>query len=205
MTRPDPLLLDAFVVAAQERGLFGEKKVTAPDLFRLVRDMPYRRPSDGRPGTLVEEWCGTCSGKHVLLQQLLYEIGVSSRLMIATYRYSWQAAGAPPPELAAILDAGPVPDVHNFLEVQGDAGWLPVDATWPETTKELGFAFNQELVPGVAHQIACVPPYHAWPVPAGVQLPAYKERIVRGHCGPDLRRREAFIEAIAAWISARLG
>lgn len=164
--------------------------------------MPYHRPSDNRPETLIAEWCGTCSGKHVLLGQLFAEVGVQSRLMIATYRYTWRAAAKPPPELASILAAGPVPDVHNFLEIAWAGVWLPVDATWSEAAGRLGFAFNRELVPGVAHEVACTPPFWAWPVPQGADLAAYKGRVVRRHCGEDLPRREAFIAALAGWVAA---
>ena len=197
-------LLPRFLEAARRHGVRVEEPVTAAQLFRLVRDMPYRRPSDGCPQTLVAEWCGTCSGKHVLLGRLLGEIGVPSRLMIATYRYSWQGASGPPAELAAVLAAGPVPDVHNFLEIASEGDWLPVDATWSEAAGALGFSFNRELLPGVAHDVACTPPYRAWPVPAGADLAAYKRRIVHRHCGQNLPRREAFIAALAACVAAHV-
>jgi hypothetical protein len=135
-------LLPRFLASARRHGAAALEPATAAQLFRLVRDMPYRRPADNRPETLIAEWCGTCSGKHVLLGRLLGEIGVASRLMIATYRYTWRPATELPPDLAAILVAGPVPDVHNFLEIAWEDVWLPVDATWSSAAGRLGFAYN---------------------------------------------------------------
>ena len=66
---------------------FGATPIGPSDLFRLVRDLPYRRPS--RPDALaaIDECYGTCSTKHGLLQRLLAAVGIPSRLMIASYTY----------------------------------------------------------------------------------------------------------------------
>lgn len=57
--------------AALERGLSVPGQPGPADVFRLVREMPYRRASDRRPETTIREWRGTCSGKHYLLKALL--------------------------------------------------------------------------------------------------------------------------------------
>jgi len=185
--------------AAYLRGLIPPGTVVdAPLAFRLVRDLPYRRPSDNRPRTLIDEWRGTCSGKHRLLAQLLSECGYRTRLMIATYFYRLDPSGKALPELTRILEQGPVPDVHNFLEVGTRGGrWVAVDATWPAGAEVLGFAVNEAWDLSQSQQVACLPPFHAWEIPPGVDPDRYKANVVRMWCGDHLGRREALIQVFA--------
>ena len=175
----------------------GAPPLEPPDLFRLVRDLPYRRPSSPDASAAMAEWCGTCSTKHRLLQRLLAARGVPSRLMIATYTYRWTAADPPPPAMAAVLADGPVRDVHNFLEVWAAGAWGAVDATWPRGAEWLGFPVNPAWTPGVPQAVACLAPYRAWPVPTDQDPLAYKASIVRAWCGPEAARRERLIAALS--------
>jgi len=186
------------------RGLRREETAAPAALFRLVRDMPYRRPPDPRPETLIRCWCATCSGKHVLPRALFEEVGVEARLMIATYRYTWSGEGDPPEEIAAVLAGGPVPDVHNYLDVRSDGGWRPVDATWPIAAAALGFPVNCRYVPGVAQAVACTAPFTSWPVPDGADLAEYKEEVLRRHCGAERGRREAFIAGLVRFAASKM-
>lgn len=195
-------MLMELMARARSLGLTDELEPSPDRVFRLVRDMPYERASDLSPSTLIREWRGTCSGKHLLLQALLSDLGLRVRLMIATYRYSWQGPGPVPRALAQLLAPGPVPDVHNFLEVQSLGAWLPLDATFPKPAAAIGFPVNDGFVPGVAQRVACTPPYSAWPVPPDVALDAYKAGVLAEFCGADLPRREAFIAALTAWSGA---
>lgn len=199
---PDQELLGRFVAAVEARGL-GALPIATPELFRLVRDLPYRRPS--RPGALaaIDEWCGTCSTKHVLLQRLLASSGIRSRLMIATYTYRWTAATPPPPGIAAVLAAGPVPDVHSFLEVWAGGTWNALDATWPLGGERVGFPVNPAWTPGMPHEVACLAPYRAWPVPADQEPSAYKASVIQSWCGADVPRRERLIAALSEAIRDR--
>lgn len=182
----------AFTQAVHERGL-ASPPLSPALMFRLVRDMPYRRPSGTGPLAAVEEWCGTCSTKHRLLQALFGAAGISSRLMTATYSYRWTPSAPPPPALGALLADGPIPDVHNFLEVWAGHAWRPLDATWPLAAERLGFAANPAWAPGAAHRVACVAPFRAWAVPPAADPRAYKEAVVQSWCGGDRRRRERLI------------
>lgn len=170
------------------------------DAFRLIRDLPYGRPTGTAIDAPILEWRGTCSGKHMLLGAVLDEFGLRSRMMIATYRFSWTLPGPVPTPLVPILESGPVPDVHNFLSVTWDgARFHAVDATWPKGGRTLGLVVN-DWSPGRDHVVACTKPYEAWALPPGHDLREEKQRILARHCGADLARREAFIEALAAWL-----
>lgn len=195
--------MDLLAAESKRRGLWSGP-LSLGEAFRLVRDMPYRRPSQAASDQVIRQWRGTCSGKHQLLHALFLEAEYPARLMIATYHYRWSLAVPPPDDLAAILADGPVPDVHNFLEVWHVGSWVPLDATWPSAGAGLGFAVNDSWQPGVAHHVACGEPYTAWPVPTDADFAAYKARVVRQWCGDDLERRERLIEGFSRFV-ARAG
>jgi len=196
-------LLAAFAQACVARNLLPGRPSPA-DAFRIVRDMPYRRPEGAPPWALLSDWCGTCSGKHGLLAGLLDEMGIANRTMLATYRYTWTGAGPVPEALASILGAGPVPDVHTYLEIRWDGNWTAVDATWPRGAERGGLPVN-DWTPGDSHRLALTPPYTAYRVDAGTDPRREKERLIRAFVGADLERREAFIVALSEWAATFLG
>jgi hypothetical protein len=82
---PMTTLLETLKSKATERGLLGsDEGIDAEKAFILVRDMPYVRASSRNPETIIQEWCGTCSGKHYLLKGLFAELGYSSQVIACT-------------------------------------------------------------------------------------------------------------------------
>ena len=59
--------------------LTGNESLTPELAFWLVRDMPYLRASSRKPEAIMEEWRGTCSGKHYLLADIFREWGLILR------------------------------------------------------------------------------------------------------------------------------
>ncbi len=135
--------------------------------------------------TMVAEWCGTCSSKPRLLRTLFAALGLSTRLMTATYHYRWPLNVPAPPAIAEVLRTGPVPDVHNFLTVESVTGRQPLDTTWPRTGAKQRFPTSERWTLGEAQPVACVPPFEAWPVPPDVDFIAYKNAIVERWCVHD--------------------
>lgn len=127
--------MTSLVSLLQERSrecglLSGGEPLTAGRAFALVRDMPYRRASSRRPEAIVEEWRGTCSGKHYLLADIFRELGLEARVIMATHRFTAGNTGHFPPELRALVAQGPVPDVHTYLRVHIAQGWTPRAGRW---------------------------------------------------------------------------
>lgn len=163
-----------------------------PEVFALVRDMPYARASTHDPAGIVREWRGTCSTKHELLAALLAERGIRST-MIACTQEIVPPPGAPP-ELLALMGGRPVVDVHNYLVVHPPQGDMVVDATWP--TGAAGLPVNPAWVWGEDQQVACTP-LETWPVPEGESVADFKARLLRERYTPEeLERREAFIREV---------
>ena len=58
-------LLSMLEAESLRRGLVQPgQSVDAETAFSLVRDMPYQRASTRAPESVIQEWRGTCSGKH---------------------------------------------------------------------------------------------------------------------------------------------
>ncbi len=185
---------------SRKRGLLGAgETLTAERAFALVRDMPYRRASSRRPEAIVEEWQGTCSGKHYLLADIFREMGMDLRVMMATHRFTAEGTGHFPAELRKLVAEDAVPDVHTFLWVDTERGWTLVDATWPSSSGPLGMPVNQELKAGQNMVLACNP-VDTYEVPAGQDPQEFKEQLIREFCGDSSGIRDEFIEGMGRWL-----
>ena len=185
---------------SRERTLLsGGEPLTAERAFALVRDMPYRRASSRRPEAIVEEWRGTCSGKHYLLADIFRELGLETRVFMATHRFTAENTGHFPAELRALVAQAPVPDVHTYLRVHIAQGWTVVDATWPSSAAPLGMPVNREFRPGADMTIAC-DPIESLPVPEGEDPQQFKEQVIARFCGQSSQTRDDFIEGLGRWL-----
>ena len=138
------MLLDTLKSKAIEKGLLrSEDEIDAEKAYTLVRDMPYTRASSRDSETIIEEWRGTCSGKHYLLKKLFAELGYSSRLIACTTVTLIDPKDVRG-KLRRLLEQsnGRLVDVHNYLILELPDGEMIVDATWPLATKgmEIGRA-----------------------------------------------------------------
>ena len=193
-------LLSLLERESRSRGLLADgESLSAERVFALVRDMPYRRASSRRPQAIVEEWRGTCSGKHYLLADIFRELGLESRVIMCTHRFTPENTLHFPPELQKLVEAGPVPDVHTYLRVNTAQGWTVVDATWPSSAGPLGMAVNGEFKPGRDMTLAC-DPIETLPVPEGMDPQEFKEQVIRGFCGAGSGVRDEFIEGMGRWL-----
>ena len=184
----------------RERGLLSAgEPLTAERAFALVRDMPYRRASSRRPEAIVDEWRGTCSGKHYLLANIFRELGLESRVIMCTHRFTAQNTGHFPEELKELLAGGSVPDVHTYLRVNTTKGWTAVDATWPSSAEPLGMPVNHDFLPGCNMELAC-DPVDSYMVPTSRDPQEFKEQLIHRFCGDSSRLRDQFIEGMARWL-----
>jgi hypothetical protein len=123
-------LLSLLQEESRRRGfLSDEEPLTVERSFALVRDMPYRRASSRRPKAIIEEWRGTCSGKHYLLAEVFRELGLESRVVMCTHRFTPSNTQHFPYQLRELVAVSSIPDVHTYLQVNTAEGWAIVDAT----------------------------------------------------------------------------
>jgi hypothetical protein len=189
-----------------------EKKLLKPEdvidiekAYELVRDMPYARASSRDPEITIEEWCGTCSGKHYLLKGLFSELGYSSRLIACTtesFMEPKKAFG----KLKKLLKQsnGRIVDVHNYLILDLPDGEMIVDATWPVTTKGMGTIINEEFVLGQDQKIADEP-IRSWVVPDDKDSQEFKNEILKESFSPEeLEHRDEIIKTISKMSNSKL-
>lgn len=125
------MIIEKLKSKAVAKGLLEpDSEIDLEKAFQLVRDMPYARASSRLPGTIIEEWRGTCSGKHYLLKQLFAELGYSSKL-IACSTVEQIDPQSVPGKLREILEesSGRFVDVHNYLILDTPQGEMIIDAT----------------------------------------------------------------------------
>lgn len=176
------------------------------DAVRIVRDLPYARASDRRPETVIEEWRGTCSGKHYLLAQVLEELGAAVMVIHATHHFTPENSPWLPADLLAETAREPVPDVHTFLRVQLDAfrdEWFTVDVTWPLRAKALGMPVNEGFDHRTDHRIAA-DVEEIVHVDEDDDPQEVKQALIEAYVGDQAARRDAFIERLSAWLGERL-
>jgi hypothetical protein len=199
------MLLDTLKSKAIEKRLLKpDEEIDAEGAFTLVRDMPYTRASSRDPETIIEEWRGTCSGKHYLLKNLFAELGYSSRLIACT-----TVAHIDPKEvrgkLRTLLEQsnGRFVDVHNYLILELPDGEMIVDATWPLATKGMGTVVNERFVLGENHQIACEP-IKTWGVPEDRDSQEFKDEILKdSFTAEELAHRDEFIHTLGVMTNSR--
>ena len=185
----------------RKRGLIASAEtITAEAAFALVRDMPYQRAGSRRPESIIAEWRGTCSGKHYLLAQVFRELGMDSRVIMCTHRFTPDNTGHFPPDLRDLVAHEPVPDVHTYLRMETEKGWMTVDATWPSSAKPLGMPVNTVFKAGEDMTIACEP-IATHEVPAGRDPQDFKEQLIAEFCGKSSKVRDDFIEGMSRWLS----
>ncbi len=198
-----PLLPELRREAERRGGLAAGAPLDAAAAFTLVRDMPWVPTADPLPVVTLAAWQGHDASKHYLLRELLHELGYASMLIACTHAWSLEAAPWATGEARALLEEGPVPDVHTFLRVDSDAGWGTVDATWPLAAAVLGFPANERWLPGREMRVAADPEelYH---VPDDADPEEFRRRLLDAHLDerdPRAReRRRAFRSATVRCI-----
>lgn len=197
------MLLEILKSKAVERGLLApNEQIDLEKAFLLVRDMPYIRASSRVPETIIQEWRGTCSGKHYLLKRLFAELGYSSRLIACTTVVHIDPNQAPE-QLRELLEQsnGRFVDVHNYLILELPDREMIVDATWPLATKGTGTVVNESFVLGENQQIACEP-IRTWVVPEGSDAQEFKNQILKDTFTPEeLAHRDEFIKTLGRMSS----
>lgn len=193
-------LLNHLKSEAARRGLlYSDVELEPSIVFALVRDMPYHRASDRRPETIINEWRGTCSGKHYLLKALFAELGFPSQIMACTTVVQVDPAQISE-SLQPLYEAANrhFVDVHNYLILYlPDGRVMVVDATWPITARASGLPVNKDFILGQDQRLAAIP-LQNWKVPEDLDPQDFKNHLLRENFTPaELEFREVVIDALS--------
>ncbi|HZQ36297.1 MAG TPA: hypothetical protein VFD32_10210, partial [Dehalococcoidia bacterium] len=198
-------------IASEQQRAFAEtaRAVLARDgraplvaLFAFVQALPYRWPGPRDAAHCLANGWGTCSGKNYLLAELLAAAGVpcAHTLIAGDLR---ERPPHLPPALRALLDEGPLPDVHSALTAIGPAGPVTVDASWDPPLARLGFSVAPAGWDGTTDTPLAIEPIAVYAV-CGLDPTAEKE-LLRGRVFADpalLERRNRYLELLSNWIAA---
>jgi len=200
------MLLEIMKVKAVEKRLLNiEDEIDLERAFELVRDIPYTRASSREPETIINEWRGTCSGKHYLLKGLFAELGYVSRLIACT-----AVENIDPKKTFGKLrkllkqSKGRFVDVHNYLILETPEGEMIVDATWPISTTGMGTVINEHFILGVDQKIA-TEPLKSWDVPDDRDAQDFKNEILNESFTPEeLAHRDEFVRTLGEMTNSKL-
>lgn len=193
-------LISLLQTSAIERGIIDPgTEIDAALAFTIVRDLPYQRASNRDPETTINEWRGTCSGKHYLLHKLFEELGLPSKIVACT-SITPVEAGDIPPEMRSLYESSNrrFVDVHNYLLVSVPGGnEMVVDATWPRGTQGKGIVINEEFILG-QDQVVSADVEESWVIPEDEDPQSFKDHLLKKYFTPaELEFREVVIEALS--------
>lgn len=165
-------------------------------VFERVRDLPYAYPSSRDPLTVLEQGHGSCSGKHYLLGEMFRLLGLRVRHMICTHRFNESPLPFPPP-MQEMLRKNEIVDLHDFVQIAVDGGWVDVDATWERGLREFGFPVNEEWDGTSPMMLSVVPEDYAVAERDPERL---KEELLSKLTPRQRTLRKQFLEALSSWI-----
>jgi transglutaminase-like putative cysteine protease len=165
-------------------------------LFEHVRDIPYSYPASREPADVLRQRRGTCSGKHYLLGDMFRRLGLPVRHMICTHRFNESPLVFPSP-MQQMLQKNEIVDLHDYLQVDIDGGWVDVDATWESGLREFGFPVNEDWDGSSPMLLSVVPEDVAIAERDPERL---KEELLSKLTPRQRALRKQFLEALSAWV-----
>lgn len=160
--------------------------MTIIETFKTIRDIPYRIPL-----TLNEE-DKCCDGKHIMLKNLLEELGLKVRYRVCSFL--WSSVNLPNEVLNIFHDNL---SSHVWLEVLINDKWLIIDATWDIGIKNI-FPINEW--DGKSNTKIAVNPLKLYTPQESARIMnnSNDEEIIL-----DLKRNKSFYKAFNDWLAVQ--
>jgi hypothetical protein len=168
-------------------------------IYHAVRNIPYGSVGARDPLQVMRNRSGSCSGKHILLRNLLRKAGFEAGVMTIYTHFNSKLKPNPafPDELNRMIEGAGVPDYHHYVRVGGPNG-QKLDATWHDAVIPYGFPVNARWNGEGDTELASVPIQEFEPVE---DLIAYKTRLVQSLPEAEARRRDRFFGLLSDWIA----
>jgi hypothetical protein len=170
------------------------------DVFHAVRRVPYGSRGGRTAEAVVDNNEGSCSGKHILLCELLRRL--KHVAFVETVRGDFAskipALDSMPDELKDICNEGGVTDFHQYVVWDSPDGALKLDATWSDGPIRQGLIGNMNWVGNCDTELALYPSEILNRVD---DLPAYKAKLLADLSEGDRQRRFNFLALLTAWVA----
>ncbi|WP_120498520.1 transglutaminase domain-containing protein [Kiloniella sp. EL199] len=178
---------------------------TVLDVYHFVRQMPYGGVGVRDPRVVYEKRSGTCSGKHILLRDLLNSLGYKANVLQVFLYFNKGIPVHPtmPKELQEIVLTEKVPDFHNIVQLDLTDSTQPLllDATWSDEMKSYGFPVNDDWS-GEENTLLAGNIIRTEEIRTDIVV--QKEKLLAGLSPDELALRDRFLKLLISWISASI-
>jgi hypothetical protein len=169
------------------------------DVYHAVRKIPYGSTGERNPVKVIANNLGSCSGKHILLRDLLREVGWEAEIitMFTHFNRGIPSHPAMPTNLRAMIDGDDVCDFHHYVRVRMDEDWRKLDATWHDALIPYGFPVNRDWR-GEGDTVLAATPIREYP--AVEDLVARKEHLLTELTPEQRELRAKFFTRLTEWM-----
>jgi hypothetical protein len=122
----------------------GERRATVPAIYHAVRNLTYASDGNRQPEIVIATSKGSCTGKHLLLRDLLRHAGETAEVEFIEGDFAAAMPIVPSMSegLKRWVSSGGITDFHCYVVWRGGEGDSKLGATWPDRMASLGFPVN---------------------------------------------------------------
>jgi len=188
---------EPYRIFLKERVRAGSTNVV--DIYHAVRKIPYGSTGERDPVKVIANNLGSCSGKHILLRDLLREVGWEAEIitMFTHFNRGVPSHPAMPADLRAMIDGEDVCDFHHYVRVRTREGCQKLDATWHDALISYGFPVNRDWE-GHSDTVLAATPIREFP--AVEDLVAWKEQLLTQLTPEQREFRSKFFTRLTEWM-----
>lgn len=185
----------------RHRSAGGDRAQRVAALYHAVRRIPYGSTGERDPAQVIARNLGSCSGKHILLRDVLRASGFTADVVTIFTHFSRTVPAHPamPEPLREMLSGEPVVDYHHYVKLSEGSHRQVLDATWHDWLRSFGFPVN-DTWNGTGHTVLAATPIHEYHGEEDVA--AHKVQLLASLSVEQRERREAFFRLLTEWIAA---
>ncbi len=182
--------------------LVEQNLTSAVEIYHHVRQIPYGFAGQRDPKTVYQVNRGTCSGKHLLLRDLLRAAQFEAETLCIFTHFN---KGMPPHTsmplaLQRMINQELVSDFHNIVRLTLKRSERPLllDATWNDRMADFGFPVNMHWA---GRKDTCLAGEIIRQEEIREDLIVQKAELLESLSDVELDIRKTFLELLTGWIS----
>lgn len=170
-------------------------------MFHAVRKIPYGAAGNRDPKAVYENNIGSCSGKHILLRDLLRAAEFDAEIVTIFTHFNKAIPDNEsfPPELRRLVNEGDICDFHHYVRARSSgAPWQRLDATWHDALVPYGFPVNADWQGEGDTELAAetIREY-----PPEEDIASFKVRLLQQLTSEQRHQRARFFTLLGDWIA----
>lgn len=175
--------------------------VPLSDIYHAVRNIPYGSTGERDPVKIIANHLGSCSGKHILLRDLIRENGGQADVITMLTHFNRGIPVHPdmPEDLRQMIQGEDICDFHHYVRAQTGPGYINLDATWHDALIPYGFRVNNHWNGQGDTTLAATPIKEYGPVE---DIAALKVKLLGELTTSQHELRARFFHRLTAWMMA---